>query len=62
MCSCKENIKHFKFWQYFYWIHDKLATINKIKFICTRYYISKQYLSNGISFTIIQTSTNYLKE
>ena len=23
MWSCKENLKHFKFWLYFYWKHDK---------------------------------------
>ena len=25
--SCKKNLKHFKFWKYFYWKHDK-ATLN----------------------------------
>ena len=24
---CKKNLKHFKFWKYFYWKHDK-ATLN----------------------------------
>ena len=27
MWSCKKNLKHFKFWKYFYWKHDK-ATLS----------------------------------
>ena len=32
MWSCKKNLKHFKFWKYFYWKHDKATLSVKAKF------------------------------